>query len=310
MTYKEADEMATNLAKGIQLNNFASDVEYEGNNFKLVGIYGPNCPGWALTDLACIMSNITSATLYDTLGEGSSKYIINQTELKTIFTQASHIKALAQMKEAGDCPTLETLVTFDSGTVEEVKAGLDAGLDVYTIDTVINSGKGRDVELEQPGPDTVFTLCYTSGTTGDPKGVMITHRNILSLSAALERQGFNFTEEDVHLSYLPLAHIFDRAVTHIMIIRGARVGYFNGDVFKLKDDLAELKPTFFVSVPRLYNRFYDAMQAKINELTGVKAALLQKGVNAKLAAVVGTGEVTHKLYDKLLFNKFKEILGG
>ena len=106
LTYKDTHKMALNLAKGMELNDMMSEVEYEGNNYRLVGIYGPNCPGWIITDLACILSDVTASTLYDTLGEGSTRYIINQGELKTIFTHSSHIQTLAHLKESGDCPTL------------------------------------------------------------------------------------------------------------------------------------------------------------------------------------------------------------
>lgn len=106
--------------------------------------------------------------------------------------------------------------------------------------------------MPDPWPKSVFTLCYTSGTTGDPKGAMISHLGVLSECTALRKLGIDFDENDIHLSYLPLAHIFERVVSMNMIFVGASVGYFAGDVFKLKDDLAILRPTFFISVPRLY----------------------------------------------------------
>lgn len=95
-----------------------------------------------------------------------------------------------------------------------------------------------------------------------------------------------------------------------MIQHGASVGYFHGNILELKDDLATLKPTFFISVPRLYQRFYDVMQSKIKELTGFKATLARWGIDSKMANLGQTGETTHGVYDKLIFNKFRDSMGG
>jgi len=95
-----------------------------------------------------------------------------------------------------------------------------------------------------------------------------------------------------------------------MVQVGASVGYFGGNILLIKDDLASLRPTFFVSVPRLYQRFYDVMQGKIKELTGLKGKLCQWGIEAKMANLSLNGETTHSIYDKLIFNKFRESMGG
>lgn len=95
-----------------------------------------------------------------------------------------------------------------------------------------------------------------------------------------------------------------------MVMKGAQIGYFAGDVQKLKEDIALLRPTIFISVPRLYNRFYDAIKKKIDDLEGMKAKIANWGLDAKMARLAETGDPTHPVYDKLVFNKFKEAFGG
>lgn len=118
-----------------------------------------------------------------------------------------------------------------------------------------------EVELEEPTPETIYTLCYTSGTTGMPKGTMLMHKNFIANVSAMQRFDgvFKFQDDDVYISYLPLAHVFERMLLIACMTYQLQYGFYQGDVFKLKDDLAVLKPTLMVSVPRLFCRFYDVM---------------------------------------------------
>lgn len=153
------------------------------------------------------------------------------------------------MKRAGKIPTLENVILLDSGDIKEIKYGEDAGFHLYPLSAIIQTGTKSKATLNDPLPGTCFTLCYTSGTTGDPKGAMLSHYNILTEIAALRKLGIDITSEDWHLSYLPLAHVFERAISMFLLAVGGSIGYFAGDVFKLKDDMIALKPTFFPSVP-------------------------------------------------------------
>ena len=147
---------------------------------------------------------------------------------------------------------------------QEIKEDEESeGLKIFRMDSLINHGSSLKTSLPDPDTESVFTLCYTSGTTGYPKGVMLSHKNVLSTGAALQKLKITITEKDTHISYLPLAHVFERVVLIVIIARGGSVGFFGGDVMKLKEDLEALQPTIFISVPRLFIRFYDGMKAKI-----------------------------------------------
>lgn len=125
----------------------------------------------------------------------------------------------------------------------------------------MNIGKAAKIDYNLPQyrvePQDCLTFSYTSGTTGPPKGAMISHNNFTSFIAATQaNEDARFTSEDVGLSYLPLPHILEREFVLSMFYAGAKIVYFGGDVQKLKDDLAVVRPTVFVSVPRLFSRFY------------------------------------------------------
>lgn len=140
---------------------------------------------------------------------------------------------------------------------------------------------------------------------------MISHKNFVAFCTAQSlNKDTKFSTNDVALSYLPLPHILEREFDYGLLAAGSRIVYFSGDVQKLKDDLAIVKPTIFLSVPRLYSRFYDVIKAKFNDLQGFTKTAVNYALNTKLANLKSSGTYTHKIYDKFFFAKTKEALGG
>ena len=122
----------------------------------------------------------------------------------------------------------------------------------------------NDIEIK---PESIYTICYTSSTTGVPKGALISNQNIISNARANEGNDANFKivkDKDIYISYLPLAHALERSLWIMCVYSKIRIGFYNGDLMKLTDDLIELKPTIMASVPRLLNRYDDLIQRKIS----------------------------------------------
>lgn len=258
-------------------------------------------------------------TLYDTLGKSSIEFIIDQTQLETVALSGDKLKSMLAMKQEGLLKSVKSFLYFDQATEEDKAKAQELGVELLAYEEFLAEGMkidSKDADYEAADPvdaDTFYTFSYTSGTTGVPKGVMLTHRNFVANVGALNQfDGGQFAvlPDDVYVSYLPLAHVFERFMYLAMVAHGVGVGFYHGDVFKLKDDLAELKPTLMISVPRLFNRFYDAMQQKVNELTGFKRTVADWGIQKKLYNYETSATVTHGFYDSLVFNKFRAVLGG
>lgn len=310
MTYGQVYEYSNSLAKSIIELDLCPLRKLDNRDIRIMGIYSKNREEWCLTDVACTLANITSVPLYDTLGEQSIKFIINETEMEILVCGEEKVAPICKLKQSGAIPTLKNLMIYEEITPAIEKLCKDADLKVYNQLKLAEDGEKVEVELDTPTPDSIFTICYTSGTTGDPKGVLSTHRNMIATIGGVIIVGVDLTPKDVHYSYLPLAHIFERMMHLCMLNGGGRIGYYQGDITKIKEDLAALKPTIFPSVPRLLNRFYDLMMAGINQQKGFKRTLINWGISSKTSTVDKTGQFKHGLYDRLVFKKFKEILGG
>jgi long-chain acyl-CoA synthetase len=177
-------------------------------------------------------------------------------------------------------------------------------------------GKDHLIPHVKPKRRDPFTICYTSGTTGLPKGVVLAHENMVADVASVLLRAehgllldVGFTSEEIHLSYLPLAHMFERTVVSAIITVGAAIAFYSGNVLKLMDDFALARPTFFVSVPRLLNRIHDKICAQVQEKGSISQYLFRKALAAKKENLK-YGIYTHWLWDRLVFNKIKERLGG
>ena len=290
-----------------------AEQDYEGKKIRTIGIYSKNREEWFFTDVACWMINVTNVPLYDTLGEESICWTFEQTLLSTIFLASEGIPKLVEIYKKGTIKTLKNLITFDEIT-PEIKASVEeVGLKVIIYKDLIESGKKEtEIELKPCGPEDIMTICYTSGTTAKAKGVILLHRNFRNNASCGIRSGVlhGYKRGFTFLSYLPLAHVFERMVFYVCLISEFKVGFFHGSINELKDDVVAAKPHVLIGVPRVFCRFYDGMMKSINAQTGFKRKLLQSAMSTKLENYKATGDVTHWLYDKIALSKIRDAFGG
>ena len=316
MTYAEAAERRKNLGAGLVEIHKQNGIYTDKHG---VGLWCQNRPEWQLTDLAAMSQSLYNVSLYETLGPDTTEYIINHAELACVVASLPHIPTL--LKLAPRVPQLKIIVCIDpldAGEPEGLSKGAlltkmasDHGIKIYSMAEVEEIGLRSGRPMRPPTKTDITTINYTSGTTGMPKGVVLSHANMLAAASCARASGF-MTPNDTHISYLPLAHIYGRLADWAAITLGARIGYFRGDIVGLVDDLKILRPTGLFSVPRLYNKFNSAIRAATVEAEGFKGALSRRAVDAKLANMrLPPGKATnyHALYDRIWSPKVRKAVG-
>ncbi|CAI5509339.1 unnamed protein product, partial [Closterium sp. Naga37s-1] len=280
-----------------------------------VGIYGINSPEWFMAMEACNCQSMQCVPLYDTLGAEAVSFILNHAEVALVVVQAAKIPAL--LKSLPNCTeNVKTVVSMGALDADSAKALTDMGIRGVTWDDFLKEGEEKPVEPCPSKPEDICTIMYTSGTTGEPKGVLITNHALATAVAGTKRfcevNNCVLTEADIYISYLPLAHIFDRVAEELMTHVGGSIGFWQGDVRNLTNDLEALKPTFFCGVPRIFDRIHSAVISKIESTGGLTKMLFDYAYSSKqarLAAGVKIRDAT-PIFDFLVFSKIKARLGG
>jgi len=297
-------------------------VKPNEDGMKLLGLYMKNCMEWTISEHAVYTVGGATVPLYDTLGPDTVKFILNQTGMSVCVCTRSEVGKLIEAKRTGECPRFESIILIDGvlsgndGRGINMKKECEAlGLKILSLAQVETTGaqylttsrEGKGHCHSPPSGTDICTFCYTSGTTGNPKGALITHMNLLSTIAGLA-DFFVPDLTDRHLSYLPLPHIFERIVQAQMLLTGASTGFFRGDPTKLVEDIQACRPTLMPVAPRVLNKIHDKIMAGVNAAGGMKKKLLYAALAAKTEGLKH-GKLTHAVYDKLIFNKIKKALG-
>ena len=269
-----------------------------------VAIMSPNRPEWTICDFGIIQIGAVQVPMYPTLAEDDIRFILKDANIKTLFV---HDKIL-----------FDKLNNILSDIHQELKIFLfDEAPGLPHWHEIIELGKKHpDIDLQKHKdnvtPDDLLTLIYTSGTTGTPKGVMLTHHNLVSnVLSASEMYPEHFSKA---LSFLPLSHIFERMVIYLYLYRGSSI-YYAESIDTIVADINEVKPHGFTTVPRLLEKIYDRIVAKGQELTGIKRHLffwaLHLGLRYELAEKNGWWyELQLWIANKLIFSKWRKALGN
>lgn len=302
-TYNSAEvwDKARKLSGGIQSLNIRNAV-LEPDEQEKIAIISPNRPEWLITDIATQMSGAVLTPLYPTISPNEMEYILKEAEVRIIFIADKEL--YERFKGAFDnTPSVAHIYSFDKidgvSHWEELIAK-DLQPDRSVIDRITE--------------ETLATIIYTSGTTGNPKGVMLSHKNIVS-NVYDSMPAFSFAEVGAKtLSFLPLNHIFERTVSYIYIDAGLSI-YYAESMDTIGDNLREVKPLVFTTVPRLLEKVYEKILAKGMDLKGIKKALFFWAL--KLGFKFDNhdrGSWWYRLQlaiaNKLIFSKWREALGN
>uniref|UniRef100_A0A8C1TCJ8 Arachidonate--CoA ligase n=1 Tax=Cyprinus carpio TaxID=7962 RepID=A0A8C1TCJ8_CYPCA len=276
ISYTEVAERAQVLGSGLLAKGCKPNPQ------QFVGIFAQNRPEWVIAELACYTFSMALVPLYDTLGLEAMVHILNLAEISMVICdKEDKAESLLKHKEKGVTPALSCLVLFNPFSAALLERGRKCGVEILQCDSLFHVGK--------------------------PKGAMITHGNIASNTSSVIKilEILVLLCTVAHLNPLVLyciVHSFSLLQVS-MFCHGARVGFYQGDISLLMDDIKTLKPTFFPVVPRLLNRIYDKVSA-------THQALLHYAVRRKQAELSSGVVRNNSMWDRLIFNKIQASLGG
>ena len=281
-----------------------------------IGLLSENRIEWTVADLAIINCGAADVPIYPTQAPKQVAYILNDAGVEVLFI--SNQAQYDRVRDAlNSCLKLRVIISFDpvnapSGKVMSFDELLNWGTAAYDTDPHALESLQATVK-----PETLATLIYTSGTTGDPKGVMLSHSNLVAnvLSTA---QIMTVDEDEPALSFLPFSHIFERAVIYYYLYTRARVFYARS-IDSVAEDLRDGKPHYLTSVPRLFEKIHSRAMEKADEKGGLTAKVAHWSieVSQQWAEIVSNGgnpglalNLKHKIADTLFFSKWREAMGG
>lgn len=287
------------LAAGVSAN----DMTAEGRD--KVAVMCKNRPEWVMLDLAVQQIGAILTPVYPTINVNELEFILNDAEVKMIFVNDEEL-FLKVLSLKDRVPSLKAIYTFEH--VANAKHWKEL--------TALSTPEWREkikAAADKIQYEDLATIIYTSGTTGTPKGVMLSHANILSNVLACI-PCFPPGDKLRSLSFLPLNHIFERMVTYLYLFRGTSV-YYAESLETIADNLKEVKPDVFTTVPRLLEKVYDRIMQKGNELSGIKKKLFfwAHGLAEKYEINQNQGffyNMQLAIANKLIFSKWREALGN
>ena len=279
-----------------------------------VALLSENRPEWVIADTATLAAGAVSVPIYPTLPAGQVAHILADSGAKAVVVE--NAKQRAKIEEArASAPGLELVIVMDG----------EVGEGIYTLDSVMAAGdaatptESYEARRDSVTPDDLMALVYTSGTTGSPKGAMLTHGNMTAaVDAALGKFPAFTPPDDVFLSFLPLSHVFERVTSFLSLLTGSQTCY-NDSIFKLIDNLGALHPTVWQCVPRVFESVHERISDGIAKMPARQRTLTEwaLGVGGAVAERRGAGRgpgpllaLQHLAADKLILSKIRARFGG
>lgn len=275
-----------------------------------IAIWLRNCPEWVMFDIAALMRKLVVVPLYTQDRPENVSYVVNDADCKLmVFEGEAQWQLLAEVHgQLGGVKRLVSVKRLTGGVTEPRLTSLSDWF----------PAAGEPIAPASPDPNALATIVYTSGTTGPPKGVMLSHRNILTNAHACLTGVMTTTHDDLFLSFLPLSHTFERTCGYYLTMMAGSTTAYARSIPQLGEDLQNLKPTVLVSVPRIYERVWGAIRARLEEGPAFRKALFLKAVevgHARFEHAQGRGSwkpsfLLWPLLNKLVASKVLARLGG
>ena len=305
----KGSEIKDAVEKIIKALRFSENLSSEN-----VGIISANSPYWGMCDYGIICSGCTTVTIYPTLIAPQIEYILKDSNTKVLFAEDS--EQLNKILSIWDnCPELNKVVVLDNSyTGEDDKI---VNLDSFLSIGEKSEGDGSSLMVDS-NPDDLLTLIYTSGTTGNPKGVMLTHDNLISNIKGIYHE-LKFDDNDRFLSFLPLSHVFERMGGHFTTFSMGCSVYYAESIDTVADNLGEVSPTVVLSVPRLYEKMYSRIVEGLKTAPSIRRKLFYWAIgigkdvllyNSKNKSIPIGLKVKHSIANKLVYSKVQARVGG
>ncbi|KXK01519.1 MAG: Long-chain acyl-CoA synthetase [Acidobacteria bacterium OLB17] len=279
-----------------------------------VAIFAPNSPEWTLADAGCQFAGIIDVPIYPTLSPAQVQYILRDSSSRVLFVDTP--EAYERVRAAAeDCEALEHIIFF--GVADDAANSISLGELEQSGGTLRAERPELIAELANAvEPEDIATLIYTSGTTGEPKGVMLSHTNLISNAIDASNQ-VGFSSADTCLSVLPLSHVFERTGMYLYFVNGMAV-YCAESVEKVPDNLKEIRPTIILGVPRIFEKVFEKARLKAARSSTVLARIFDFAIDSAKRYAIGleAGDLSagvklrHKIADRLVLRKLRDVFGG
>jgi long-chain acyl-CoA synthetase len=303
ISYPELGAQVTEIARGLIAIGVHADDR--------VSIFATTSAEWTLADFGALCAGAVLAPVYHTSSAEECAYVLGHSGARVVFCgDADQAAKVALVRER--CPGLEHVIMLDGsadGDAITLTQLRERGRDV-TVDAVAD-------RLAAGSRDDLATLVYTSGTTGPPKGCMLSHANLLD-AARMYVDELGINESHALYQFLPLAHVMARVAQAVVLTAGARICFWSGDSARIIDELAELQPTHFPAVPRIYEKVYGAVLGRIQDGSGLQRAMfhwaLARGKRARARWRDGQSlnaieTLEYRLADRLVLAKVRSVFG-